>query len=242
MDLKDKVVVITGASYGLGREIAVKMADGGAQLALIARGEPRLKELQNELLKKNTKSEYFLCDVSDPYKVKFTAEQIIKSFGNVDILINNAGQWFEGILENHEDKTIEDLFKINSIGPVLVTKAFLPSLKRSKSGIILNIVSIAGVETPGEHGIYSVYTATKSAVHGFTTSLREELKGEGIKVLGIYPPGMNTEIFDRSGFHYNDIDDWSVDKKEIADIVKFMLTRPDDLAIDQLVIHKFSKP
>jgi short-subunit dehydrogenase len=241
MNLKDKVIVITGASYGLGKEIVLKLAEDKPKIVLLARNEERLQKVSEVLNKDQVENVYYSCDVGDESKVKDAINKAVEKFGKIDILINNAGQWFEGNLETHEEKVIKELFTVNAIGPILMSKAVLPFMKQQNSGTILNIISIAGVETPGDHGIYSVYTATKFAETGFTLSLREELKSTGIKVLSFCPSGMNTEIFDRAGFHYDDINEWTVDKKEIAEIIKFILSRPEDIAIDQLIIHKFIK-
>lgn len=242
MAVKGKVVLITGASSGLGKEVATLLAKEGSKLALIARNEDVLNRIKKDLVEFTDDVEIYPCDITRETEIDGALEEIIKHFGKIDILINNAGQWFEGGLEDHSDKIIKDLFMVNSIGPILMTKKVLPYMKKAKTGTIFNVVSIAGVSAPGkENGEYTVYTATKFAEHGFTLSLREELKGSGIKVLGFYPAGMNTEIFKRAGFNYSDNEDWMMDKKDVAKIMFNILSQPDDIAIDHVEIHKFNK-
>src|SRR4030067_1061578 len=168
MDFQNKVAVITGASRGLGKEIAILLAEQKAKLALVSRSE----------------------------KVK-------------------------------------ELFDVITLGTIYVTTSVLPILKKQAEGQILNVVSVAGIETPGaEMGPYSPYTAAKYAVTGFTKSLEEELKGTKIKVMGIYPGGMNTPLFKKAGFDYTENENWMMDKKDVAKIILFMLSQPKDVIID----------
>jgi short-subunit dehydrogenase len=234
MDIKDKVVVITGASKGLGRELAVSLAKENVKLALIARSEDELKQL------KSNNTDYFLCDITQENQVHDTLQKIYEKFGRIDILINNAGVWHEGRLEDHSADVSKKLFDVIVLGTIFCTRAVLPYMKAQKSGQILNVISVGGLETPGSNGQYSVYTAAKFAVTGFTKSMIEELKGSGIKVMGFYPAGMNTGFFKSAGFNYSDNEDWMMDKKDIAEIVVFMLKRPIDVLMDQVVVHKFN--
>lgn len=234
MDITNKVVVITGASKGLGRELAIQLARENVKLALIARSEKELKELKTE----NT--DYYLCDVTDERQVLDTFKRIHDKYDHIDILVNNAGIWHEGKLEDHTSEVTQKLFDVIVLGTISCTKAVLPYMKAQKSGQILNVISVGGLETPGSYGPYSVYTAAKFAVTGFTKSMVEELKESGIKVMGFYPGGMNTELFRSAGLDYSDNEDWMMDKKDIAEIIMFILKRPADVLMDQVVIHKFN--
>ncbi len=241
MDLKDKVVVITGASKGLGKEVALLLATEKCQLALIARSEKELQELSKVIKDMGSNCEYFICDISNSDIVFETIDKIIKKFGKVDILVNNAGIWAEGKLEEHTPKRVKEVFDVVALGTIYITMAALPQMKKQKSGQILNINSIAGVSTPGDAGSYTPYTAAKHAITGFTKALEEELKGTGIKVAGFHPGGMNTEIFKSAGNNYSDHEDWMMNKKDVAKIVIFILKQPEDVLIDQIVIRKFKK-
>lgn len=238
MNFQDKVVVITGSSSGLGKEIAILLAEQKAKVALVSRSGSELKKVKEEI---GINTEYFVCDISNPKAVEETIIEIHKKFGKIDILINNAGVWFEGPLEKHSSEKVKELFDVMALGTIYITTNALPILKKQVEGQILNIVSVAGIETPGaEMGPYSPYTAAKYAVSGFTKSLEEELKGTKIKVMGIYPGGMNTLLFKKAGFDYTENENWMMDKNDVAKIILFMLSQPKDVIIDHLVVRKFS--
>jgi NADP-dependent 3-hydroxy acid dehydrogenase YdfG len=236
MDLKNKVIVITGASSGLGREISILLAEQGGIVALISKSGDELKKVKAEI---GANAEYFVCNLVNAKEVENTIARIHKKFGKIDVLINNAGIWFEGLTEKHSPDKLAELFDVISLGTIYTTNYTLPILKKQNAGQILNIVSVAGIETPGNMGPFSPYTAAKYAVTGFTKSLEEELKGTNIKVMGIYPGGMNTPLFKKAGFDYTENEDWMMDKKDVSKIVLFMLSQPKDMIIDHLVVRKF---
>ena len=198
MKLENKIVLITGASRGLGKAIALRLAKEKVKLALIARTEKDLKAVKEEIEKLGSCSEYFLCDVSDGEQVKLVFEKIVKKFGKIDVLINNAGIWYQGPTTAHACQKIKQLFEVNIIGMVYCTKEVISIMKKHKGGQILNVISGAGLHPSGEWGVYS---GTKYAERGFTDSLKEELKGTGIKVMSFYPSGMDTNLFIDAGFN-----------------------------------------
>ncbi len=241
MELKNKIVVITGASRGLGKEIALLLAKEHCKLALIARSEKELSGLVSEIKKSGESADYFVCDITDSAKVFETIKDITKKLGRIDILINNAGIWAEGNLEDHKPDQIKQVFDVVVLGTIYTTMAALPQMKKQKSGQIFNVNSIAGVGTPGSAGPYTPYTAAKHAVTGFTRALEEELLDTGIKVLNFCPGGMNTEIFRSAGNDYSDNEDWMMNKQDIAKIAVFMLKQPEDVLIESMVVRKFNK-
>ncbi|MEK9143860.1 MAG: SDR family oxidoreductase [Patescibacteria group bacterium] len=234
--LQGKVAIITGASFGLGKAIALKLAPEGAKLALVARTETELQKLKKETTQLGATCQYYLCDIRDAIAVEITVAKILKDFGTIDILINNAGVYYEEPTATMTVERIDAQFATNTLGTVYMTKYVLPTLTRRNSGQILNVVSIAGVETNGEWGIYA---ATKHAVTGFTESLRKELTKTKIKVMAIYPEGMNTNIFHTAGYHqYSPHEPWMMNPDDVADIVVFMLKRPDDISMGHVDIRK----
>lgn len=234
--LQGKVTIITGASFGLGKAIALKLAQEGTKLALVARTETELLKVKQEAMQLGATSQYYLCDVCDAAVVETTVSRILKDFGTIDILINNAGVYYEEPTATMTVERIDAQFATNTLGTMYMTKYVLPTLTRSNSGQILNVVSIAGVETNGEWGIYA---ATKHAVTGFTESLRKELAKTKIKVMAIYPEGMNTNIFHAAGYHqYGSHESWMMNPADVADIVVFMLKRPDGIAMGHVEIRK----
>lgn len=237
MNLKDEVILITGASEGLGKALALRLAKEKAKLALLARSEKRLAKVKKSLVSTGCQCEYFLCDVSDKTQVNNAVRGVIKKFKTINILINNAGIWYEGQTEEHPAEKVKDLFAINTIGTIYVTQAVLPVMKKKKRGQILNVISVAGIEPSGTWGIY---TASKYAVHGFTNSLKEELQSAGIKVIGFYPSGMDTSLFVTAGFSKKK-ESWMMKKEDVAEIIAFILKRPDDVVMDHVEVRKFMR-
>ena len=208
---------------------------------MIARSERDLQALCSEINKSGGKCEYFVCDVSDSVAVSETIKKIIEKYNKIDILINNAGIYSEGKLTDHTPARVKEIVDIVTLGTIYTTMAVVPYMKNRQMGQILNVISVAGIETPGIFGPYTPYTAAKYAITGFTKSLEEELHGSGIKILGFYPAGMNTDIYRAAGYNYSDNEDWMMDKNDMAKIVIFMLKQPQDVLIDQLVVRKFNK-
>lgn len=239
MELTSKVVVVTGASDGLGRSIAIDLAKHKAKIALLARSEDKLKEVKQACAEAGGEAEYFLCDVSDAAQVASAILEVKHTFQKIDILINNAGIWAAGPIESYPIERISALFSTNTLGTIYMTRAVVPLMKEVGGGQILNVMSIAGVETVDAYGI--IYTATKHAVHGFTQTLKEELKGTNIKVMGFYPGGMATNILKAAGIDMPSSSDQSMNTKDVAEIISFVLTRPEDVVIDHFEVRKFMK-
>lgn len=235
-----KIIVITGAGKGLGREVALKLAGPESILILLSRTKTDLLEVKTAIEKNNGSADFFVCNVADGKDVSEVFSKIYAKHKKIDTLINNAGIWYEGFLEEHSDDVIKNVFDTVALGTIFCAKAVVKEMKKQKSGVIMNINSIAGISTPGEAGQYSVYTAAKHAVTGFTKSLSEELKGTGVKVLGFHPGGMNTEIFKIAGFDYKDNEPWMMNKTDIANIIAFILSQPNDVEVESIVIRKFN--
>lgn len=234
MNLKNKVVIITGGNQGLGEALAYRLAKEGAYLILLARRENLLKLVKDRIVKSGGKADYFVCDVSDYKQVRRVIDQITKKHQFVDVLVNNAGIWFEGPTLTHPPEKVKELFMINSVGPINMVQAILPSMIKVGKGIILNVVSDSGIYPSGNWGIY---VSTKFAAKGFTDSLREELKGTAIKILGFYQGGMNTNFFKKAGFSEPN-QPWMMDPNNLANILIFMLTQPDDIDMQDVVVKK----
>jgi len=194
MDLNDKVVVITGASKGLGKQTALHLSNLGARVILVARSADLLQNVTKEIKEITGKEALAIsCDISDEKDVEKMATIIQEKFQRVDVLINNAGIGIYKPLERLSNIEMRRHFEVNFYGPYYCTKALLSSLKQSKSGYILNIGSLFSKVSLGEN---SVYAATKHALAGFSQGLGQELKRYKIKV-GIFMPGaMKTSFQD----------------------------------------------
>lgn len=227
MDLKNKVAVVTGASDGIGRHVALKLAKEGVSLALIARNEERLNSVKEECIRLGSpKVEHFVCDISRRDEVKETVGKVISSFNSVDILLNIAGVWQKlNLLENISDEEIENVLDIDLKGMVYMTKYLVKHFKEEgKEAIVLNVSSRSGVTA--QEG-QNIYTAAKWGVTGFTESLKTDLKDTKIRVATVFQGGTNTEMFNKTGEHFNQ--DKFIKPEDLADVIVFMLSRPPQI-------------
>lgn len=231
--LKDKVVVITGASQGLGRELAQKVSKAGAKVILVARNEKLLKEVKQLISQEGGFADYYLCDVTNFSQVKDTVAKILTKFGKIDILVNGAGIWTTDKLEDNKPELIENAFKVNSMGPIYFTKAVLPFMKKVNKGHILNVISKAGLELP-ENKDLPTYTATKFAITGYTKALQQQLLETKIKVTGFFPGGFESNIFETAGEKEAHNQPWMMRTSDVADAIVYALSTPDDLSINSI--------
>ncbi|HSG45373.1 MAG TPA: SDR family oxidoreductase [Anaerolineales bacterium] len=199
MNIKDKVVIVTGASSGIGEATARQFGREGAKIVLAARRVDRLESLAKEIAAMNNDAEAFAvqADLTKLEDIKFLIQETVKKFGRIDVLVNNAGfgrlDWLEKL---DPVKDIRAQFDVNVLGVIQTTREALPVMMKQRSGHIINMCSMAGlVGTP----TYTIYSATKHAVHGFSESLRREVKPWGIEVSMIYPGGVKTEFQSHAG-------------------------------------------
>ncbi len=187
--MENKAVVITGASRGLGKAIAEAFAFKKAKVIISSRDKKDLEQVAEEI-----NATAIVADVTKENEVIELVQKVISQFGKIDIWINNAGIWLpSGPVEEVDMKRAHDIFEVNLFGTAYGSRAILPQMKKQGYGIIVNIVSTAALQgRPNQ----TMYSASKHAEKGFTDSLREEVKGTGISVIGIYPGGIKTNLFD----------------------------------------------
>lgn len=223
--LENKVIWITGASGGLGRELALEAAKQGAIVVLFGRNESKLNSIKEEIETIGAKSYPFAIDLGDLNKTEQITKQIIDEIG-IDGLINNAGF---GVFEKAESlnmETVKEMFDVNVIGLIGLTRAVLPYMLKQNSGHIINIASQAGkLATPKS----TVYSATKHAVLGFTNGLRLELNDTNIQVSSVNPGPIKTPFFDRAdqeGTYAKRVDKWMLDPTYVAKVTIHLLHKP----------------
>ena len=196
MDIfQDKVIVVTGASEGIGRALCLALAPQKPKLVLAARNTNRLEQLKEEVESAGAKSIVVPTDVSEEMDCKSLIERTITEFDCIDVLVNNAGRTMWTTLEDMEDiSIIEQLMRINYFSAAYCTYYALPHLIKSK-GRIVSISSIAGLSGVPTR---TAYSATKHAMFGFFDSLRIELMGTGVTVTMIAPDFVLSEIHRRA--------------------------------------------
>lgn len=196
MSFKDKIIVITGASSGIGRSAAIEFANKGAKLVLVARRKEKLDELAKSL-SKSTEVLVCQCDVSDKSQVESMTAQVLNKFSKIDILVNNAGFAIYGTVSDLSIEEIESQMRTNYLGMVYCTKNFLPIFQKQNSGHIVNVASVAA--SFGLPGIAS-YCASKFAMLGFSEGLKHELRGTNIGITIVSPIMVRTNFFDHESF------------------------------------------
>ena len=197
MSFSGKVVLITGASSGIGRAASIQFAKEGADVILVARRREKLDQIDKELKKFNVSTLVCVCDVSDKSQVKKMSKTVLEKYESVDILVNNAGFAIYGSVSNLTIEDIESQMETNYLGMVYCIKNFLPLMIKKKSGHIVNVASVAG--SFGLPGI-APYCATKFAMLGFSEGLKQEIKETGVGVTVVSPIMVRTNFFDHPSF------------------------------------------
>lgn len=218
--IKGKVVIVTGASSGIGEATARQFGREGAKVILAARRVDKLESLAQEIKGMGTGADVLVvqADLSKLEDIQSLIKQTLDKYSRIDVLVNNAGFGRLDWLENLDPvKDIQGQFDVNVMGVIQTTRQALPVMIKQRSGSIINMCSMAGlVATP----TYSIYAACKHAVHGFSEALRREVKPWGIDVSMVYPGGVITEFASHAG----------IKRKTKATTPKFMLLTAEQVA------------
>lgn len=196
MILKDKTVIITGASEGVGAATARMFAEAGANLLLVARGKKKLEAIAEELRGK-TRIEIFAMDVADADACVSLFKKAQYEFGRVDILVNNAGYHKRGLFESVAAEDLGRMIDVNLKAPIVLCRNALPYLRESDGAAIINVASLAGrTPIPGS----ATYSSSKFGLRAFTFALAEELRDTNVKLAIVSPGPIDT------GFIMSDVD------------------------------------
>ncbi|RQO67662.1 3-ketoacyl-ACP reductase [Pedobacter sp. KBW06] len=189
--LKGKNAIITGAGKGIGRAVAIALAQEGVNIGLVARTESDLQKVAAELTQYGVKTAIATANVTDIDAVNVAVDSIKSSLGAIDILINNAGIGAFGSFMELEPEKWEEIVKVNLFGPYHVTRAVLPEMIERKAGDIINVSSTAGKNGAA---VTSAYSASKFGLIGMSESLMQEVRKHNIRVSTLVPSTVSTDM------------------------------------------------
>lgn len=230
-ELKDKVILVTGAGQGLGAAICKSLGAEGAVIALADIKPDGLAKTAKELSDNGCDAQTYVLDVSDLESVQRVVENVVKDCGRLDCLVNNAGIDYTKSVDEMTVDEWERVIDVNLCGPFKMSKTVLPYMRKNGSGHIINIVSTAS-KRAWENA--SAYHASKWGLLGFSHALHTEARKENIKVTALIAGGMRTPfILER----FPDVDPGVLqDPKNVADTVRYVLSQPDETVIPEVMV------
>jgi NADP-dependent 3-hydroxy acid dehydrogenase YdfG len=239
-NIKGKVVIITGASSGLGEETARHLSEQGAKVALGARRKDRIESLAGEIKENGGDAIAVSTDVTQQDQVKKLVDSAVDAFGQVDVILNNAGLMPLSPMEDLKIDEWDQMIDVNIKGVLYGIAAALPYMKEQKSGHFINISSVAGHKIfPGS----TVYSATKSAVRVISEGLRQEVKPYNIRTTIISPGAVKTELLE----HISDegiqkgnkeyVGEVGLTPDAFARLVAFVISEPAEVDINEILFR-----
>ena len=237
-DIQNKVVLITGASSGLGEATARRLAKNGAKLMLAARREDRLQKLVSDIEQNGGKAKYQITDVTDRAAVEALARATKEAYGQIDVLVNNAGLMPLSPLAATKVDEWEKMVDVNIKGVLFSIAAVMPIMLEQESGHIINISSVAG------HKVFAggtVYCATKFAVKAISEGIRLESGGK-IRSTNISPGAVDTELtntisHDETAKNVQQIYNVAIDADAIARAITFAIEQPQEVDVNEMIVR-----
>jgi len=232
MNNSNPIAIITGASTGIGKYIAIELAKHAFEVILIARDKKKLSEVKKIIEENGNDCLVVPADISNPASVKNIISKI-NNPDNVEIIVNNAGI---GVFDRIQDMSLEDWdmqINTNLRGSFLITQLFVPFLIKKKSGKILFMNSVAGLSP---FPFSSAYVASKYGLRGFSSSLREELREYNIKVISVHPGAVDTPLWDKTESNFPR--DEMMSAKDVSDMAVSTILAPNNVVCEEIVIRR----
>ena len=227
-----ETAVITGASSGVGKSLAIQLSDAGYKVVLAARSEDKLNAIAEEIQKMGGNCLVVPTDVSQPEQINNLKDRTLE-YGDVFVVINNAGL---GKFCKIEDVTLEDWNRqldVNLRATFLVSQAFIPGMKQRKKGTLVFMNSVAGKKG---YPYSAAYVASKYGMRGLADSLREELRENNIKVISIHPGAVDTPFWDGAGVNFPREE--MLDTNTLAQSIVHAIQSPGNFTIEELVVRR----
>ncbi len=231
--LQDHIALVTGANRGIGRTVALALAEEGAHIIAAARDVEALNTVVSEIEQAGGKATAIPFDLADESTIDGLVEQVKTHFGRLDSLVNNAGLTHSALMEETTTADFDRIMAVNTRGPYLLTRECLGLLQKSPQATIVNIASVVGVKG---YPMQSAYTASKHALRGWSIALAEELRETAVRVHVLCPGGVDTEMVSRVR---PDIPKESLIKpEEIAELVTYCITHKGNAVVDEFRIRR----
>jgi len=225
--------IVTGATKGIGKAIALKLAELNYNVVLVGRNARLLQEVRAGIEAKGGECLSVKADLSNERSFDKIIKESYFHFGQIDVLINNAGVAESGSIEDTDIKMWELIHRVNARAPFFLSKAAIPYLKKSDNPVVINIGSVVGFKG---YENQAAYVSSKHALTGFTKVLAKEEQKDGIKVHLVSPGGVNTEMIQEMR---PDIDgNQLIQPEEIAEIVEFLVTRKGKGMVDHIYLRR----
>jgi NADP-dependent 3-hydroxy acid dehydrogenase YdfG len=243
--ITEKVIVITGASSGLGEATARLLAARGAKVVLGARRLDRLEKLASEITASGGEALAVQTDIASRNDVENLIQSAVKRFGRVDVLVNNAGIMPMAAMSKLKVEEWDLMIDVNIKGVLYGIAAVLPGMLNHKSGHIINLSSVAGLRVSA--GVGTVYSATKFAVKAISEGLRAEVGAAGIRVTTLYPGAVASELVngssdaEASSAMKSFYESYEISADSVARAIAFAVEQPDDVAINEITLRPTSQ-
>lgn len=248
-NLEGRVAVVTGASSGIGEATALALTQHGASVALLARRGDKLKALESKINALGGSAQSWTVDVTDKLAVTKTAEAVIKHFGQVDIVVNNAGVMLPNPIEKLLVEQWQQQIDLNISGLMNVIAAFTPALIKAGAGGVADLVNISSIAGKNIFPNFAVYSGTKAFVTHLSVHLRAELGAKGVRVSAIEPGLVGTEL--QSHVDFDGAVDWLNNSKtqmdwleaeDVAASIAFLVSAPRRVNFQQITIMPTGQP
>lgn len=243
--LQDKVVMVTGASSGIGAATITSLVEAGARVIAVARRIERVQALQQGLGAQGERLLPVQCDIQDAQQTQSLVDQALAWGGSLDGLINNAGLSRGGLLEKTQVEDLQVMLDTNIFALANLTRLATPELKKTQGTLVNVSSSVVHALIPGS----AVYSASKAAVAAFSEVMRKELCASDVRVITIYPGMVDTEFFDgitdekkKQSFDKLKESIDALQAGDIAEVILFALSRPERVSLNEIVVRPTRQP